>query len=302
MPTLAEYIRDARHRLEGAGIPADEAALDADLLARHALGGWERGRLLASMRDEAPGTFPQAYERLVGRRARREPAAYIMGVREFWGLDIDVTPDTLIPRPETETLVEEALSRTSPGAIRIADVCTGSGCIAVALARWLPRARVIATDRSAAALLVARRNAIRHGVVDRLDCVRTDVLDGLVGPFDLVVSNPPYVPVPDLPAAQPEVRDFEPRLALEGDQDGLAVIRHLVPDAAARLRPGGWLIMEFGAGQAAAIAAVVAAEPRLRLDAVLDDLAGIPRVAVAQAFTRDVPHPMSPVPCPMPQG
>ncbi|MDO8834640.1 MAG: peptide chain release factor N(5)-glutamine methyltransferase [Vicinamibacterales bacterium] len=282
MPTLADYIRDARRRLEEAGIAADEAAVDADVLARHALGGWERGQLIARMRDDAPATFPGTFGSLVERRARREPAAYIMGTREFWGLDIEVTPDTLVPRPETEAIVEETLARAAAVQTRIADVCTGSGCIAVALARWLPAARVVAADRSAGALRVACRNAARHGVGNRVFVVRADLLDGLQGPFDIIVANPPYVPAADVLTAQPEVRDFEPHAALDGGADGLDLIRRLVPAAARRLVDGGWLLFEFGVHQDADVRSIVAAEVLLQLTEILHDLAGIPRVAVAR--------------------
>jgi release factor glutamine methyltransferase len=285
MPRLIDHIRDARRQLESAGIAADEAALDADVLARHALGGWERGQLITRMRDEAPAAFPGTYDTLVARRVRREPAAYLTGAREFWGLDIEVTRDTLVPRPETEALVEETLARTGPGPLRIADVCTGSGCIAVALARWLPLARVVAADQSAAALRVARRNAARHGVADRVSLVRADLLEGLDGPFDVIVSNPPYVPSAGVQAAQPEVRNYEPHAALDGGRDGLDLIRQLVPASAARLADGGWLLFEFGVDQAPAVRAIIAAEPLLQLTEILDDLAGIPRVAVSRRST-----------------
>jgi release factor glutamine methyltransferase len=286
MSTLADYMRDARRRLEGAGIAADEAAVDADVLARHALGGWERGRLMARMRDDAPAAFPGTYESLVARRARREPAAYIIGSREFWGLDIEVTPDTLVPRPDTETLVEATLARATAGQTRIADICTGSGCIGVALARGLPAARLVAADRSAAALRVARRNATRHAVADRLHVVQADLLDGLRGPFDVIVANPPYVPAAAVPATQPEVRGFEPHAALDGGPDGLDLIRRLVPAAARRLAAAGWLLFEFGVHQDTDVRAIVGAERALQLTDMLDDLAGIPRVAVARRIPR----------------
>jgi release factor glutamine methyltransferase len=300
MPTIQAFITDARRRLERAGIAVVEAALDADVLARHALGGWERGQLLACIRDGAPPEFAAAYERLVGRRERREPAAYIVGTREFWNLDIEVTPGVLVPRPETEFVVEEALARLTAGAaqdpsttcdleagagplsLRIADVGTGSGCLAIALARWLPGCQVVATDLSDAALAVAARNAVRHDVAHQIQFVRTDLLDGITGPFHAIVSNPPYVPSGDVPSLQPEVRHHEPVGALDGGPDGLDVIRHLVPSAASRLATGGWLLFEFSYGQVEAVRALVASEPRLCLEAVRDDLAGIPRVAVAR--------------------
>jgi release factor glutamine methyltransferase len=297
--TLHRRIRDARLRFERAGIEPAEAALDADVLARHALGGWERGQLLVRQHDACPAGFASIFEALVRRRERREPTGYITGHREFWNLDIEVGPGVLVPRPETELLVEETLSRLSardeargeppapadgsPTArARIADVGTGSGCIAVAVARWLPASEVVGIDLSDEALAVARRNVARHEVADRVRFCKGSLLAGVAGPFDAVVSNPPYVPEPDIEGLQPEVRDHEPRQALAGGPDGLDVIRKLVPDAAAVLRPGGWLLFEFGFGQADAVRAIIAAEPALELIDVRPDLAGIPRIAVAR--------------------
>jgi len=297
--TLHRHIQDARRRFEQAGIEPVEAAIDADVLARHALGGWERGQLLVRQHEACPAGFAGIFEALVRRRERREPTGYIVGHREFWNLDIEVRPGVLVPRPETELLVEETLSRLSPeGAgpdasavpasaprqsfVRIADVGTGSGCIAVTLARWLPRAEVVATDASEEALDVARRNAVCHDVLERVRFVQADLLAGVAGPFDAVVSNPPYVPAPDIAGLQPEVRNYEPLQALSGGADGLDVIRRLVPEAASVLRAGGWLLFEFGFGEADGVRAVIAAEPRLVLAEIRDDLAGIPRVAVAR--------------------
>jgi release factor glutamine methyltransferase len=302
--TLHRRIRDARLRFERAGIEPAEAAIDADVLARYALGGWERGQLLVRQHDACPPGFAAVFEALVRRRERREPAGYITGRREFWSLDIEVGPGVLVPRPETELLVEEALSRLSPDArehaqpprppraaaasgarVRLADVGTGSGCVAVALARWLPAGDVTAIDTSDEALATARRNAERHEVSGRVRFVKADLLDGLEGPFDAVVSNPPYVPAADVAGLQPEVRDYEPLAALEGGGDGLDVIRRLVPEAAAVLRPGGWLLFEFGFGQADGVRAIIAAEPGLELLELKPDLAGIPRIAVARKRT-----------------
>ncbi|MCX6550281.1 MAG: peptide chain release factor N(5)-glutamine methyltransferase [Acidobacteria bacterium] len=289
--TLFDRIRDARRRLERAGIEAAEAALDAELLARHALGRWERGRLLASWREASPPGFDDALEPLVQRRERREPTAYITGHREFWNLEIAVAPGVLIPRPETEFIVEEVIERLganqhgAAAAARIADVGTGSGCLAVALARWLPGARIVAVDVSAEALAIAERNVAAQGVADRVSIARGDLLDGQDGFFDVIVSNPPYVATGDLASLQGEIRGYEPMSALDGGCDGLDVIRRLVPDAAGRLTPGGWLVFEFGYGQAGGVRAIVASEPRLELVAVRDDLAGIPRVAVARRIT-----------------
>jgi release factor glutamine methyltransferase len=279
---IAEYIRDARVRLAAAGIATDEAAIDADVLARHALGGWEEGQLLQHTLDLAAPDFPAAYETLLARREHREPTAYIVGQREFWSLDIEVTRDTLVPRPETEFLVEEMLSRPPAGPARVADVCTGSGCVAIALARWLPMARIVATDISEAALRVAGRNAARNDVSDRVTFVHADLLEGIAGPFYAVVANPPYVPTADIAATSPEVKDFEPIGALDGGQDGLIIIRRLVPAAAERLTAGGWLLFEFGHGEAEGVRGIIQGEPRLDFVDIRHDLAGIPRVAIAR--------------------
>ena len=179
--TLHAVIQQARQRLERAGIQPAEAALDADLLARHALGGWERGQLIANWREPATAELLEQYEPLVARRERREPTAYITGHREFWGIEIDVEPGVLIPRPETELIVEEVLDRLANSVLRIADVGTGSGCLAVALARWLPTAHIVATDVSPDALAVAGRNIARLEVQDRVTLVRCDLLDATAG-------------------------------------------------------------------------------------------------------------------------
>jgi release factor glutamine methyltransferase len=296
--TLHQRIRSARTRFERAGIEPAEAAIDADVLARHALGDWERGRLLAELRAPCPAGFDAAFEALVVRREHREPTARIIGHREFWNLDIEVAEGVLIPRPETEVLIEQVLARvsamrelTAPAGndpaealprFAIADVGTGSGCIAVALARWLPAAAITAIDASETALAVARRNVQRHDVADRVVLARGDLLEQAGGPFDLVVSNPPYVPTPDLESLQPEIRDHEPVSALDGGPDGLGVIRRLIPQAAARLKPGGLLLFEFGFGQAEGVRAIVASEARFETPDITPDLAGIPRVAATR--------------------
>lgn len=279
--TLEARVSAARHRLVAAGIDERDVALDAEVLARHAL-GWDRARYLAHVRDPVPPTFDERFDPLVERRCHREPVAQITGWREFWGLDIAVTSDVLIPRPESELLVETAvallLDRAAPW--DIADVGTGSGCLAVALALEFRRARVTATDISSAALAVARRNATRHGVADRVSFHDTRGLEGLPGPYDLIVSNPPYVPAPEIARLAPEVARFEPAAALCGGPDGLDPVRELVPAAAARLRPGAWLIMEIGAGQDAAVTEVVMRQPGLTLVEIRRDLQHIPRAAV----------------------
>ena len=260
----------------------EEAALDARLLAKHVL-CWDSVALLTSSGHQASPEFSLRYEEAVQRRCRREPLAYITGTREFWNLPFDVSADVLIPRPETELLVEALLERfpAHDAPLHAIDVCTGSGCVAVAIATERPRARVTATDIQAPALAVARRNADRLGVGKRVSCVRTDLMAGLGATFHVVVANPPYVPEVDGPGLQPEVRDFEPPPALFGGPTGLAIIERLVPQAVEHLALRGLLIFEFGAGQGAAVQALISGTAGLTMLEIKADLAGIPRVAVA---------------------
>ena len=226
MTTVHERVAAARQMLGAAGIGALEAASSARVLAQHVL-GWDTTRLLTSGHEPEPGGFGELYDVLVARRAAREPSAYITGRREFWGLPLEVSPAVLIPRPETELIVEAALevfAGDPPRRLEIADACTGCGNLAVALAHELGHASIVATDISADALAVAQRNAERHGVAERIRFVHADVLDGVNGPFDLIVANPPYVKREDRPALQPEVRDHEPDVALFGGVTGTELV------------------------------------------------------------------------------
>jgi release factor glutamine methyltransferase len=280
--TIAERVARARARLRAAGITDVEAELDARLLAEHVL-GWTTTRYLTDAVGEAPPAFEARYGALVERRARREPVAYIVRHQEFWGLEFEVSRAVLIPRPETELIVESALAIVPAGsAPEIADVCTGSGCIAVAIARERPRARLTATELSDDALQVAKRNAVTHLVAERIDFRRANLLAGVDATFDLVVSNPPYVPERDRPSIQPEVRDYEPALALFAGPDGLHVIRALLSETAERLRPGGHLVFEFGFGQADAVTELIARADGLTMIDLRRDLQGIPRAAIAR--------------------
>jgi release factor glutamine methyltransferase len=289
--TISARIAEGRQRLMSAGIDHDEAALDARLLAEHAL-GWDTTRLLTNGSENEPDGFGAAYETLLARRARREPLPYITGTREFWNLTLEVSSDVLVPRPETEGLVEEVLQLYADpqAALRIADVCTGSGCIAVALAHERPNARVVATDSSAAALRVAARNVARLGLDDRVELVLGDLLDPLTDTFHVIVANPPYIPASARPALQAEVRDYEPPAALFAGADGLDVIRRLVKGAAAFLKPNGFLIFEFGEGQDGAIRTLISGVNHLKMVAVKTDLQGIPRVAVSRRIDGDGPN------------
>ena len=278
--TIHDLVQGARDRFVQAGISANSASIDAEVLARQVL-GWDPARFLADRHEQASSAFLLNYEHVVARRTRREPISYITGTREFWGLDFEVTPDVLIPRHETELVVEEALERLEKDSHPlIVDVGTGSGCLAVVLAREVPGARVIATDLSAGALRVARRNAVRHGVADRVTFVETSFMHGIEEAADLIVSNPPYVPTVSAPGLTPEVRDYEPSVALFGGEDGLEGLRRVLGESVARLVPGGWLIMEFGYGQEDHVSALVAEHPELQLVTIRRDLQDIPRTAV----------------------
>jgi release factor glutamine methyltransferase len=293
--TIHDLVQGARDRLVQAGISANLAALDAEVLARQVL-GWDRARFITDRHEAATTSFLLNFEHYVARRMRREPVSYILGTREFWSLDFEVTPDVLIPRPETELIIEEALAlRGSLGAAGATgamgarpdfplfyDIGTGSGVLAIVLALEFPDARVIATDISPHALNVAARNAARHGVADRITFVETSFLDGLSQRADLIVSNPPYVPALSAPALTPEVRDYEPGVAVYGGDDGMEGLRRVLDDSASRLSPDGWLIVEFGYGQDDAVAELVSGSAALSLVKIRADLQDIPRAVVAR--------------------
>jgi release factor glutamine methyltransferase len=277
MTSVHQHIAEAREALVRAGLPAADAAFDAEVLARHAL-GWDRARLVSAGRDPAPSDFAARYQALISRRLGREPVAYITGHREFWGLDFEVTPAILIPRPETELIVEAVCERYPDrvGVRSIVDVGTGSGCLAVALANEFTTADVIAADVSPEALDVARRNAERLGQRN-VSFITSDLLDGIDGRVDVIVSNPPYVP--QGAALAPEILRFEPSLALFAGVDGLSLLTRLIADAPARLAPGGLFVVEFGLGQDASINALAAAAG-WRTVVMKSDLQNIPRIAV----------------------
>jgi release factor glutamine methyltransferase len=280
MSGLHDRLADARDRFVRAGIPREEATLDAEVLARHVL-NCDRATLLTRARDPLPSAFDRLFDALIQRRAAREPVAYIIGTREFWGLEFEVSPAVLIPRPETELIVEEAIAAmpARDAVTRVIDVGTGSGCLAVALAVEFPAATIIATDSSPAALEIAHRNCERHNVTNRVTLIETDLLDGVSESADLIVSNPPYVPDTDAPNLQPEVIRYEPQSALFGGDDGLAVIRRLVVTAGADLANGGRLIIEFGLGQEEGVREA-SHQAGWTVDHVRRDLQSIPRTAV----------------------
>jgi release factor glutamine methyltransferase len=276
--SVHDRIAAAREALLRAGLAPTDAAVDASVLARHAL-GWDRATLVVRGRETPPPSFDRSFDEFVARRAAREPVALITGTREFWGLDFEVTSDVLVPRPETEFIIEEALAEFDDGPETVIDIGTGTGCLAIALAREFPGARIIATDVSGAALEVARRNAAHHGVNRRIAFVRTNFLTGIRTRADLIVSNPPYVPESAAPALAPEIVGYEPHIALFGGEDGLAPIRTILATAQHSLTRGGKLILEFGLGQEPEVTELATAGGWEVLR-VRDDLHGIARTIV----------------------
>jgi len=261
----------AIRRLDGAGI--ENPRFEAQLLLALAL-GVSRTTLLAGLRPDLSAMEFQSFQHLVGERERRVPLAYLRGTQEFYGLPFTVTPATLIPRPETEMLVEFVLEKSPDFLV---DVGTGSGCIPIAVLAHCSWARAIGVDLSVEALGVARRNAVANGVGDRLRLARGNMLRGLGSEVDLLVSNPPYIPTAEVEGLQAEVRDFEPRMALDGGEDGLALLRGLAEEARRVLRPGGWVAVEVAQGQAGEVAELFAAQGLSDIGA-RRDLAGIERI------------------------
>lgn len=272
----------ATQQLEAVG--ADAPRRIAECILERAL-GLERPQLYASWNELVPRDAFPLLEAMLVRALQRQPLAYVIGEKEFWGLEFEVSPAVLVPRPETELLVEWALRLFPAGRrgapISLVDAGTGSGCLAVALAREWPQARVTAMDRSLPALQLARRNARRWGVEGRIRFVCSNWLTSLAArQFPLIVANPPYLTEEELASAEPEVK-FEPALALAGGKDGLEAIRTVLADAARCSTPGGWLLLEIGAEQGSA-AAELARAAGAREVAVEQDLAGWPRVLRAR--------------------
>jgi len=295
--SVGDALRVATQWLRASG--SRSPRLDAELLLATAL-GVDRTELFRTPERVLTGIEERRFDGYLVRRQAREPVAYIRGRRAFRAIELEVTPAVLIPRPETETLVDVALealaavpegghAASAPYEPLALDVGTGSGCIALALAAENPFVRLVATDVSEAAVKVARRNAARLGLGGRVDIRLGDLLDDLPAQmrFDLIVSNPPYIPEAEYRALEANVRDYEPRLALHGGEDGLDVYRRLIPAAAARLRPGGVLAVEVGAGQAAAVRSLCAAAGAFRPAQERADLAGTARVVWARLSARD---------------
>jgi release factor glutamine methyltransferase len=256
--------------------------LDAQVLLAHVL-GCERVRLYVDHDKPLGPEELDAYRGLIRRRAQREPVAYLVGEKEFWSLTLKVDRRVLIPRPDTEAVLEEARALwPAGGPAAFADLGTGSGCLACGLASLFPAARGVATDRSAEALAVAAENLARLGFAGRVETRLGDLLAPLTGErLDLVVSNPPYVPSAELATLEPEIRLFEPRLALDGGADGLSLVRALVQAAPEHLAPGGWLLLEVGDGAAETVAGLCAGVGLGEIHS-RRDLAGLVRVVAAR--------------------
>jgi release factor glutamine methyltransferase len=282
--TILALIRwaDERFKKEGLATPR----LDAEVLLAETL-GMERVGLYTHFDQPLKPDELARFKKLILRRLRREPIAYILGKREFWSLPFKVTPDVLIPRPETEILVSETLKtqvHLDGKALRILEIGTGSGAISIALAKGLPIARVVATDLSAKALSVAEENALQNEVREQIHFLQGDLFQPLQKGerFDLVITNPPYIPREQFPSLMPEVRDFEPRIALDGGMDGLDFFQRALPLVEKFLNPGGWFLAEMGAGQDQEILKIVEKIPDLDSFDFVKDLAGIKRVFKAR--------------------
>jgi release factor glutamine methyltransferase len=278
---VREALAEALTRLRNEGI--DSPRLDAELLLAHTLSA-NRAAILAEPGRRLTLKELTHYRNLIERRSGREPLAYIVGHREFFGLDFVVDRRVLIPRPETELLVEHALTlaRQSAEPIEIADVGAGSGAIAVALAVYLPQATISALDDSTGALEVVAENARRHDVSDRIFCFHSDLLSALQGKVDLITANLPYVTTAEWEELIPEIRDHEPRVALDGGLDGLALISRLLTTAGSHLRAGGAILMEIGAGQGGAVTELARQHfPQADVQ-LLPDYAGLDRLLVVK--------------------
>jgi release factor glutamine methyltransferase len=280
--SVEEAVRLIARAFEAAGI--DEPFVDARALVGHAL-HLDRARLLGQSDRVLETREIDAVSALAARRLAREPVARILGRKEFWNQVLQVTPAVLVPRPETETVVEAALDVVDrrglrAQALRILDIGTGSGALLLALVGELPHAHGTGTDISAEAIAVARGNAERNGLSARCTFVECDMSKGVAGTFDLIVSNPPYSPRGGIEALAPEVRDHDPRLALDGGIDGLEAYRAIAADVGRLLAPAGALVVELGMGQEAAVTALLAGAG-LSVAPARKDLAGIPRALAA---------------------
>ncbi|MGH6771022.1 MAG: peptide chain release factor N(5)-glutamine methyltransferase [Xanthobacteraceae bacterium] len=290
---VAQSIADARRtvaqRFRNSGIDTPE--LDARILIGHAL-GLDHAALAARPERTLSAADAEAIDALAQRRCAREPIARIVGVKEFWGLPLALNADTLVPRPETETVVEAAfaaLGADTTRGLRIADLGTGSGALLLAILSERPSAQGIGTDTSASALACARANAMRLGLAERAAFVCCDQGAALAGGFDLIVANPPYVAHNELASLQPEVRDFDPSAALDGGADGLSAYRAIAADARRLLAPHGALVLELGAEQLEAVNAILADAGLAMAGAPRSDLGGVARALTVKALPRALP-------------
>lgn len=280
--SVEETVRLVAQIFKQSGI--DDALVDARALIGHAL-NLERAQLISHSDRLLEAREINAISALAARRLKHEPVSRILGHREFWDLDLNVSPDVLVPRPETETVVEAALDFVVRGGLRqeklrLLDIGTGTGALLLALLQELPNAIGTGTDLSEAAIAVARSNAERNKLSGRARFVVCNIADGIEGPFDLIVSNPPYIPHAEIATLMPEVRDYDPPMALDGGTDGLDAYRAIARDARRLLAPGGRLTVELGMGQESAVAALFM-QSGLTANAARADLAGIPRALVA---------------------
>lgn len=288
----AQTVEAARRALAAQlkAVDIESAELDARILTGHALGLDLTGLISAAQRRLTPGESARL-ETCAGRRLAGEPVARILGEKEFWGLPLKLSSATLVPRPDTETVVELALELLRAGgkldrALRIADLGTGSGAILLALLSELRAAHGFGTDISEAALHTASANAVRAGLTERAAFVACDYASGLTGPFDLIVSNPPYIRTADIGGLAVDVRKYDPLAALDGGADGLDAYRALIPQAAGLLAPGAALVVEAGQGQSGPIEALMRAAGLMPAIAPKADLAGIPRAVAGHKMAR----------------
>jgi release factor glutamine methyltransferase len=277
--SVSEVLNLVAQAFRSAGI--EDTDVDARVLVGHAL-HLDRARLIAQSDRILEAREINMISALAARRLKHEPVSRILGQKEFWSIALTVTPDVLVPRPETETVVEGALDFVVRGGLRmeklrILDIGTGSGALLLALLRELPNATGTGTDISAAALDVARGNAARSGIDSRCTFVACDIASGIEGPFDLLVSNPPYVEHDEITSLAPEVKYYDPAVALDGGDDGLAAYRAIASNAKRLLAPGGRMFVELGAGQEAAVRELFT-NVGLTVGVGRKDLAGIPRV------------------------
>ncbi len=289
MGDIRSALKEGMARLRRARTPSHTLA--AEVLLLEVL-GCDRTWLYTHSQDRLDPATAQKYLALIARRAAGEPTQYLTGKQEFWGLEFEVTPAVLIPRPETEHVLEVALDRlgsrgsqTPSPPLRVADVGTGSGCLAVALARNLPLAEIFATDISAQALEVARRNAVRHGVVGRIHFLETNLLEAFLdsrATFDLIVSNPPYIAGSEASSLEREVREHEPELALVGGAGGTEIYARLADQAAALLVRRGIFVVELGYGQSDQVQKILEVRRHWTNIQITPDLAGMPRVLAAE--------------------